>query len=98
MEEVIGLIIQLVLEVGIQLFGSIGIDAATPPRRTLQEDKQESGRGWLLLFAILGGICGGISFLVAPKLLLPNLSLRVANLVFAPLLAGGSSFLVARYL
>src|SRR5262249_36885136 len=55
MEEVIGLIIQLVLEVGIQLFGSIGIDAATPPRRTLQEDKQESGRGWLLLFAILGG-------------------------------------------
>ena len=43
MEEVIALVIQFVLEVGLQLFGSIGIDAATPARKTLQEDKEEAG-------------------------------------------------------
>jgi len=96
-EEVVALVIQLVLEVGLQLFGSIGIDAATPPRKTLAEDKKESGRGWLGLFAVLGGICGGLSLIFAPNLLLPNLGLRVANLVVSPLLAGLLSYLVVAH-
>jgi len=94
-EEVIALVIQFVLEVGLQLFGSIGIDAATPARKTLQEDKEEAGCGWLGFFAVIGAICGGISLIFAPNLLLPNFGLRLANLVVSPLIAGGLSYLVA---
>ena len=97
MEEVLAFVFQIVIEVGLQLFGSIGIDAATPPRKTLQEDKEQAGRGWFVAFAVFGAICGGISLVFAPKLLLPTIGLRIANLVLAPVAAGGLSYLVARY-
>ena len=94
MEEVIGLVIQFVLEVGLQLFGTIGIDAATSHRRS---EKEEAGCGWLVAFAFFGAIFGGLSLIFAPKLLLPTLALRIANLILAPLVAGGLSYLVARH-
>jgi hypothetical protein len=93
-EEIVALLIQFVLEVGLQLFGSIGIDAVTGHRRS---DKEEAGCGWYIAFAAFGAICGGVSLIFAPKLLLPNLGLRVANLIVAPFIAGGLSFLVARH-
>lgn len=98
MEEIVALLIQLVLEVGLQLVGSIGLDFATESRRTHRkngETQERDGYGWLVLFAVFGGICGGLSLIFAPKLLLPNLGLRIANLIVAPLLAGGLSYLVA---
>lgn len=99
MEEIIALIIQLLLEVGLQLFGSIGFDFATTSRRPASEQGQQEsdGCGWLVLFAVFGAICGGLSLLVAPKLILPNLGLRLANLVVSPLIAGGLSYLVAAF-
>jgi hypothetical protein len=97
-EEVIGLILQFVFEVVLQLFGSIGVDAATSSRhRTGKEEKEEAGCGWLVAFAVFGAICGGLSLLVAPNLLLPNVGLRIANLIAAPFLAGGLSYLVAKH-
>jgi hypothetical protein len=98
MEELVALIIQLVLEVGLQLFGSIGFDFATESRRSRKggEVQDHDGCGWLVAFAVFGGICGGLSLIFAPKLLLPNVGLRIANLIVAPLLAGGVSYLVAR--
>jgi hypothetical protein len=99
-EEIVALLIQLVLEVGLQLLGSIGFDFATESRRTKNEHgrvEDSGGCGWLLLFAVFGGICGGISLIFAPKLLLPNLGLRAANLVVSPLVAGGLSYLVASF-
>jgi hypothetical protein len=98
MEEVLAVLIQLVLEVGLQLFGSIGFDAATERRRSTNKDgetHEHDGCGWLVLFAVFGAICAAISLIFAPKLLLPNLGLRIANLVLAPLIAGGLSYLVA---
>ncbi len=100
MEEVVALLIQLVLEVGLQIFGSLGFDFATESRRKKgeqSETQEHDGCGWLIAFAVFGGICGGLSLIFAPKLLLPNIGLRVANLVFAPLIAGGLSYLVALY-
>jgi hypothetical protein len=97
-EEVAALLIQFVLEVGLQLFGSIGFDFATESRRPKNEHgrvEDSDGCGWLLVFAVFGGICGGISLIFAPKLMLPNLGLRAANLVVSPLVAGGLSYLVA---
>lgn len=100
MEEVVALLVQLVLEVGLQIFGSIGFDFATESRRSRGKDgetEEHDGCGWLVAFAVFGAICGGISLVFAPKLMLPNLGLRVTNLVVAPLVAGGLSYLVARH-
>jgi hypothetical protein len=49
------------------------------------------------VFALFGGICGGLSLIPYPNALLPNAGLRIANLVAAPLLAGAVSALVAKY-
>lgn len=101
MEELLALLLQLFLEIGLQLFGGLGFDAATETARrkrgTHGEVNDEDGCGWLLLFALVGGACGGISLLLAPNLVLPNVGLRVANLVLAPLVAGGVSYAVATF-
>jgi hypothetical protein len=93
-EEVVALVVQFVLEVGLQLFGSIGIDAATSSRR--RTEKEEAGCGWLVVFAAFGAACGGLSLLVFAKPLLPA-NLRLVNLFVAPFVAGALSFAVARY-
>lgn len=101
MEELVALLIQLVLEVGLQLFGSLGFDFATESRRSKKsehgETQEHDGCGWHVAFAVFGGICGGLSLIFAPKLLLPNIGFRVANLLAAPFVAGGVSYLVARH-
>ncbi len=97
MEEILALLIQLVLEVGLQIFGSIGFDFATESRRKRDEKSEGDGCGWLIAFAVFGAICGGLSLIFAPKLILPILGLRIANLLISPLIAGGLSYLVARY-
>ncbi len=100
MEEIVALLVQLVLEVGLQLFGSLGFDWATESRRSHGKDgetRDRDGCGWLVVFAVLGAVCGGLSLIFAPQLLLPNVGLRVANLIAAPLIAGGVSYLVAAY-
>ena len=100
MEEIIALLIQLVLEVGLQIFGSIGFDFATESRRRKGEHgtvDESDGCGWLVAFAVFGGICGGLSLIFAPKLILPGLGLRLANLALAPLAAGALSYLVAAH-
>jgi hypothetical protein len=100
-EEIVALLLQLFLEIGLQLFGGLGFDAATETTRRKRgkhgETVDEDGCGWLLLFALVGGACGGISLLLAPNLLLPNVGLRVANLVLAPLIAGGVSYVFATF-
>jgi hypothetical protein len=95
-EELVAIVIQVVVEVGLQIFGAAGIDWATGASSN-KDDKEEAGCGWLLIFALLGAACGGVSLLLFPKLLLPTVALRVANLVVAPLLAGGLSYLIAKH-
>jgi hypothetical protein len=95
MEEIVALLVQFIFEVGLQLLGSLGVDFLTASRS--QDEKENAGCGWLVLFAVVGGICGGLSLLAAPHLFLPNLALRIANLIIAPVVAGALSYLVARY-
>lgn len=97
MEEVAALVIQLVVEVGLQLFGSIGFDFLTESRRVRSDEDRDGGRGWLLVFAVFGGVCGGLSLVVRPDLILPTFPLRAANLLISPLVAGGLSYLVAAH-
>ena len=101
MEEIVAVAVQLVLEVGLQLLGSLGFEFAflSRERRTADGGAVEEGAGcgWLVAFAVFGGVCGGLSLVAVPKLVLATLALRVANLAVAPLVAGGLSYLVARY-
>lgn len=101
MEEIVALVIQLILEVGLQIFGSLGFDWAAESRRERRgkggEAVEADGSGWLAAFAVLGAICGGISLVIKSELILPTLGLRVANLICAPLVAGGLSYLVAAH-
>ena len=97
MEEVAALVIQLVVEVGLQLFGSIGFDFLTESRRVRSDEERDGGWGWLAAFAFFGGVCGGLSLIVRPNLILPTFPLRAANLLVSPLAAGGLSYLVAAY-
>lgn len=104
MEELIAFLLQVVLEIGLHLFGGLGADVATEATRSKRgkrgakgEVVEEDGCGWLLLFAAVGGACGGISLLLAPQLILPNFGLRFANLLVAPLIAGGVSYVFATF-
>lgn len=94
MEEVAAFLIQILIEVGLQMVGGLGIDWATTRRREDGTVVEEgcSAPAW---FAVYGGVCGGLSLLVAPNLVLPTLPLRLLNLALAPVLAGGLSYLVA---
>ncbi len=91
MEEVAAFVFQVLIEVGLQLLGGLGVDWATTRREGSLEEGC-SGPGW---FALFGGLCGGLSLVFVPNLLLPNLTLRLLNLALAPLLAGWLSYLVA---
>ncbi|MBA4188127.1 MAG: hypothetical protein C0467_08925 [Planctomycetaceae bacterium] len=93
MEEVIFFVLQILFDLGVQLFGGAGLDTATSRRR---KDEDNTGCGTLILFAVFGGVCGVLSILLFPKPLLPNVGLQVANLIVSPLIAGGMSYLSAR--
>jgi hypothetical protein len=83
-EEIIGVIIQLVLEVGFQALVSGGFDLAA----TTSRGRGSSGCGWLTFQALIGGLCGWLSTLLFPNLMLPFAWMRVANLILAPFAAG----------
>jgi hypothetical protein len=92
-EEIISFIVQVVLEVGLQLFGSLGLDVTTTPR-----GDRKGGCGLYLAFGVFGAVCGGISLIFAPDAIIPDSTLRIANLFVAPVVAGWLSYVVARYL
>lgn len=94
MEEIFAIVLQVLIEVGIQFFGGIGIDLAATSGKG-EGDRDQDGCGWLAIFGVFGAICGGLSLLVMPNALLPNFPLRLANLVISPFLAGGLSYLIA---
>lgn len=91
MEEILVVVFQIFFEVILQFFGSVPIDFST------RSDRFDRGCGWFVLHAAIGGLLGFVSTLLAPQLLLPHAALRIANLLVAPLLAGGIAYLFARW-
>jgi hypothetical protein len=94
-EELVAIGLQIFFEFGVQLLGAPGIDGWFGPYAS---NKTERGCGWIFLHFSLGGLCGWISTLIVPKLVLAHAGWRVANLIFAPLIAGVVSYLVAKLL
>lgn len=92
MEEILVLIIQIFFEGFFNAAVSLPFDWFFGWR-----DLESGGTSCLkpLLFFILGGFCGWLSLLVLPKLLIPLAFLRIINLLFSPLMAGGMSAYIA---
>jgi hypothetical protein len=84
-------VFQIFFEVLLQFFGSVPINFST------RSERFDRGCGWFLLHAVIGGFLGFLSALIAPKLLLPYAALRIANLLVAPLVAGGIAYSFARW-
>jgi hypothetical protein len=92
MEEVFGLIVQLVIEVLIQSVLYLPFDFSF-----YGNAHDRGGWGWMVAYLILGGLIGALSLVIAPNLLLPSTALRLANLFLAPIVAGGMSWTVAKW-
>ncbi len=102
--DLLVLLIQLFLEAMVQSLLSLAFDSWSDwwlwPSidEWFHRDKvtgRRTGFGWYFLFLASGGIVGRISLLVAPHLVLPFVSLRVANLILAPIAAGALSWWAA---
>jgi hypothetical protein len=62
------------------------------PMSRNEKTGERTGCGWHVVYLVLGGVVGAISVLVVPHLLLRSPSMRIANLLIAPLLGGGFSW------
>jgi len=88
-EEIVVLLIQFVVEILLQAVVYLPFDFSF-----YRDEKsgERSGCGWMSVYVILGGGVGALSLLIAPRLLLDSIALRVGNLVLAPWAAGGLSW------
>ena len=94
MEEVLVLHVQFVAEVLLQALVYLPFDL---PLSRNEKTGESRGCGWPLLYLVWGGVIGGLSLLVAPRLLIHSAPLRLANLLIAPLGAGGLSWALAAW-
>jgi len=93
-EEVLGLLIQFVIEVLLQALVYLPFDV---PFARKEKTGERTGCGWYLLYLVLGGVFGGLSLLVFPKHLIPLSWMRVLNLLAAPAAAGGAGYAVSAW-
>ena len=94
MEEALILVVQFIVEVLIQVLVYLPFDLR------LGRDGKSGGRtGWgrYVLYPAAGGVAGGLSLLLAPRLPLHAPPLRPGNLPAAPVAAGGVSWGVAAW-
>src|SRR5262245_29021211 len=94
MEEVLIFVLQLMVEVLVEVLVYLPFDL---PLQRSEVTGERKGWGWGLVYLLLGGAVGGLSLLVAPRLLLHSAGARVANLLLAPLAAGGLSWGLAEF-
>lgn len=78
------LIIECVLGLVCTLSTEIGIHSFRTPFQTLPRTPFAAAFGYF----VVGSICGGLSLLVVPELLINDPAVRRANLIFSPGIAG----------
>jgi hypothetical protein len=98
-EELIALLFQIVIELIVQLVIYLPFDwgLSTVWSRAETTDGNINGCGYFFLFMIMGGVLGGLSLLIEPRLLLPYAWMRITNLFVTPILAGALSWLFAKW-
>lgn len=93
MEEVLIVVVQGLLELGLEFLIYCGLDFAALRGRS----DEEYGCSLAGFFFICGAVLGSLANLARPRLLLPYPWLRIANLIIGPLLAGGASWLMTQW-
>jgi hypothetical protein len=93
MVEILVPILQLLVEFVLQMLVWGGLDFFS-----IRNERGEN-KGCMLfgVFLVLGGLIGGIATWIHPQAMLAYPGLRLANLIVGPFLAGGLSWLVARW-
>lgn len=94
MEEVLVLLVQVVAEVLVDVLIYLPFDV---PLSRDEKTGERRGAGWLFVYALAGGVLGGLSLLLVPDLVLRSPALRLANLAVAPLASGGVSWGLAAW-
>jgi hypothetical protein len=98
-EEFLALLFQIFIELFVQLFVYLpfdwGLSAIWSEAKNETSGYEMNGCELLFLFIILGGLLGGLSLLVEPRLILRYAWMRITNLLATPVLAGALSWLIA---
>ena len=97
MEEILVLILQFLLELGLELLGSCDFFDFFPTSSTTRKAANETDGciGFSFAFMLAGALCGLLVNAVHSKMLIPFAWLRIVNLCAAPLLSGGLSYYIA---
>jgi hypothetical protein len=83
-EEILFFLLQILIEIVIE-----GIAYCLTSKSIARPHGQNrSGVGGTVIYAIIGGLLGGVSALVYSHVLLPQMWMRIANLVVTPILFG----------
>jgi hypothetical protein len=93
MEEIIVLLLQGIIECGIELLAWLPFDLAVG-------GAPDRGGSWgvgVVLFLVIGAGMGALMNALTPHLLLPYPWLREANLVLAPFASGWLSWMLAKW-
>lgn len=96
MEEIVVIILQVFFEVFFNAIISLPFEWLFSTRYS---DNEQNVKGCLfpVLFIAVGAGCGWVSLLILPKLLIGIPALRLVNLIFAPLMAGGMAVYLASW-
>lgn len=93
MEEVLIVILQGLLELGLEFLIYAGLDLAALRGRS----DEDQGCVIMVVFFSLGALLGGAANLIRPRLMLPYPWLRIGNLIVGPLVAGAASWYLTRW-
>ena len=93
MEELLIPLLQVFIEIFLEFLIYFGLDVAT-----VRDDRgQLNGFSLSVIFAVIGGLLGGLATWIHPHTVLPFAWLRIANLIVGPLVAGLLSAWIASW-
>jgi VIT1/CCC1 family predicted Fe2+/Mn2+ transporter len=90
------LFLELLLEIGVQIFGELLVELVLRPLAATFE-KRPNPVTAAFGYAMLGGIVGGLSLLLMPNHWLQNPGAQIANLIVSPIVAGIAMAIVGRW-
>ncbi len=93
MEEILFFLLQIVIEIAIEGIAYLLTSKSIAKRQS----PNGTGVGATAVYAITGGMLGGVSALVYSHVLLPQMWMRIANLLITPILFGGLATCLPRF-
>jgi hypothetical protein len=92
MEDFLVILIQFIVEFVFNVLANLPFDWPSRNRDTPEPDNMT---GVYLLWLVLGGSLAGVSLLIVPRTFIGLPALRIANFLFAPIVAGLLSYIIS---